>query len=609
VSADDRTCQELEQAIACLSSKVSTLEVEAQRLRTTLQSIGDAVISVDTRGSILQMNPTAEALTGWRQAEATGQPLADIFRIVNEDSGAVVESPIVRVLRKGVVVGLANHTLLIAKDGTKRPIADSGAPIRNEQGEITGVVLVFRDQSEEREAQKALKASEERFRMMVENVKDYALIMLDVDGFVTGWNTGAERIKGYRVDQIVGQRFSSFYPREDVERGKPEQELATAAADGRFEDEAWRVRKDGSQFWANVIITPLRDNAGKLYGFGEISRDITERKRTEEALRESERKFRDAVRYLDEGYYVCAVDGLLQEHNVAFNRILGFDGDRDLRGSKLPDFWQNPQDRSDYLSELMSTGVVRNFLINAKTVAGNQLVVLANSHLVKDADGNPVRIEGIVADFTELKRAEERIKHLNLALKAVRNVNQLIVREKDASVLIRRCCEILTETRGYFTAWVALYDESRRYLAAASAGFGDAFEPLQNRLASHQLGACGIALSQRGVHVVHNPAAQCPDCPAATFCKDQSAIAVRLEHESHTRGLLVTALKLALERCPDVPFIMLTGSMNEDTAVECMKAGAWDYVIKEHVKRLEQAVQSALQRQYVTRSLDQAAIA
>jgi len=140
--------------------------------------------------------------------------------------------------------------------------------------------------------------------MMVENVNDYAIILLDVDGNVTSWNAGAERIKGYKASDIVGQHFSRFYPVDEVERGKPEQELVTAAAEGRFEEEGWRARMDGSRFWASVIITPLRDSAGQLRGFGKITRDITERKRAEDEVRrlnaDLEQRVRDRTTQLEE---------------------------------------------------------------------------------------------------------------------------------------------------------------------------------------------------------------------------------------------------------------------------------------------------------------------
>ncbi|HEY6462475.1 MAG TPA: PAS domain S-box protein, partial [Polyangiaceae bacterium] len=126
------------------------------------------------------------------------------------------------------------------------------------------------------------RASEVGFRLLVESVRDYAIFMLDPNGVVATWNTGAERIKGYRAEEIIGQHFSRFYPPEDVRAGKCEWELEGAERDGRFEDEGWRVRKDGSRFWANVVITALRDPAGKLVGFAKVTRDLTERRSAEQ---------------------------------------------------------------------------------------------------------------------------------------------------------------------------------------------------------------------------------------------------------------------------------------------------------------------------------------
>src|SRR5579864_8370095 len=133
----------------------------------------------------------------------------------------------------------------------------------------------------------ALRRSEERFRLLVETVQDYAIYMLDPHGIVTSWNVGAEHIKGYRTEEIVGQHFSRFFSAEDVQRGEPEMELKVAVEQGRFANEAWRVRKDGSRFWASVVITALHDQQGRLVGFSKITRDLTERKQTEQALQKA----------------------------------------------------------------------------------------------------------------------------------------------------------------------------------------------------------------------------------------------------------------------------------------------------------------------------------
>ncbi len=132
--------------------------------------------------------------------------------------------------------------------------------------------------------------TEDSFRLLVESVKDYAIVMLDPEGHVASWNAGAERIKGYRPDEIMGKHFSCFYPADAIQRGLPEQELQTAAKEGRFEDEGWRVRKDGKQFWANAIISALRDKDGTLRGFAKVTRDLTERKETEERIQQQSKE-------------------------------------------------------------------------------------------------------------------------------------------------------------------------------------------------------------------------------------------------------------------------------------------------------------------------------
>ena len=245
-------------------------------LSATLYSIGDGVIATDQLGRVTRVNSVAEALTGWSQNEALGRPLSEVLHIINELTGAPVESPVPRVLQEGIVAGIGNHTALVARDGTQRAIADSGAPIRDHDGQIRGAVLVFRDVTEERRASEARLELEERFRILVTQVRDYAIFMLDPAGRISSWNAGAARLKGYDEGEILGRHFSVFFSAEDIASGKPERELEEAIALGRAEDEGWRLRKDGSAFWANVVITSLRDPDGVLLGFAKVTRDLTE---------------------------------------------------------------------------------------------------------------------------------------------------------------------------------------------------------------------------------------------------------------------------------------------------------------------------------------------
>ena len=190
---------------------------------------------------------------------------------------------------------------------------------------------------------KPLLTSDESFRLMVEGVRDYAIFLLSPEGIVRSWNQGAERIKGYAAHEIIGQHFSRFYPAEAVERHWPEREIQAATAEGRFEDEGWRVRKDGSRFWANVVITALRDQNGNLLGFSRITRDLTERRRHEESLRESEERFR----LLFEGvtdYSIILLNpaGQVGSWNVGARRIQGY-ASEEILGRHIAVFY-TPED-------------------------------------------------------------------------------------------------------------------------------------------------------------------------------------------------------------------------------------------------------------------------
>jgi len=172
----------------------------------------------------------------------------------------------------------------IRKDGSRFPAIVSVTALRNAEGGIIGYLLIGTDNSARKQVEEKLRWTEEGFRLMVESVTDCAIVMLDSEGRVVSWNTGAQRIKGYSAEEIVGQHFSRFYPPEDIARGAPRHDLDAAAAAGRFEVEGWRVRKDGSVFWANVVFTAIRDPAGNARGFAKLTRDLTERRQVEETL-------------------------------------------------------------------------------------------------------------------------------------------------------------------------------------------------------------------------------------------------------------------------------------------------------------------------------------
>lgn len=268
-------------ALALANNMTSALRASEEHFRSVTQTAYDAIVSADGAGNIISWNRGAEALFGYPQPEALGKPITILmperyteahqrgferFRATGESrlAGKVVE-----------LHGRRN-------DGTEFPIALSLSHWKTDAGSFH--TSIIRDITAPKLAEDTLRKSEERFRLLVDGVKDYAIYMLDPQGQVTSWNTGAERIKGYTSDQIIGQHFSVFFLAEEREQGKPGQELQVARREGKYEGQGWRVRRDGSRFWADVVVSAIHDASGELRGYAKITRDITERQRAEESI-------------------------------------------------------------------------------------------------------------------------------------------------------------------------------------------------------------------------------------------------------------------------------------------------------------------------------------
>ena len=248
---------------------VEQLRLAQERFRVTLSSIGDAVIATDLQSRVTFMNKVAEDLTGWPEAEASGKSLNVVFNIINEISRRSAENPVAKVLRHGNVVDLANHTALVARDGTERAIADSAAPIRDSAGRISGVVLVFRDVSEARAAELAVA----RLAAIVEHSDD-AIISKDLHGIITTWNKGAERIFGYTAEEAVGKLITMLMP---PERQDEEQDILGRIRRGELVDHfrTVRITKTGQLINVSVTISPIKDPEGEIVGASKIARLVT----------------------------------------------------------------------------------------------------------------------------------------------------------------------------------------------------------------------------------------------------------------------------------------------------------------------------------------------
>ncbi len=277
----------LQNAQSILAARVraeEALRKQSEWLRIMLASIGDAVISTDAGGRVTFMNGVAETLTGWPQGDAIGRPLPAVFHIVHERTRALAENPALRALQEGSTVGLANHTILIARNGTERPIDDSASPIRDDSGTPVGAVLVFRDVT----ARKDIGEVQARLAAIVESSED-AIISKTLDGVIRSWNSGAERLFGYAAEDIIGRPIALIIPADRLD--EEHEILARIARGERIEHfETVRVTKHGDLIDISLSISPIRDGSGRIVGASKVARDISDRKRAEEALREADRR-------------------------------------------------------------------------------------------------------------------------------------------------------------------------------------------------------------------------------------------------------------------------------------------------------------------------------
>lgn len=290
----------------------NALREREQHLLSVTNSAQDAIVSADNHGNIIFWNEGAQKIFGYGEKEIIGKPLSVLMPEKYREAHV---RGMRRYLESGEASLIGNVAELhgLKKDGSEFPLEIALGAWETIRGKyFTGIL---RDITERKEAEYAVQESKERFRLLVEGVEDYAILMLDTEGNIISWNAGAERVKQYKAKEIIGKHFRIFYTPEDQNRKYPEEELRIAAAEGRFEDMGWRVRKDGSRFFANVIITAIKDDAGRLQGFSKITRDITERKEAEDAIKEMEQRYRLLAEGIPHQVWTALPDGKLDYVN------------------------------------------------------------------------------------------------------------------------------------------------------------------------------------------------------------------------------------------------------------------------------------------------------
>ena len=387
-------------------------------LRVTLGSIGDGVITTDVDGRVTYMNAVAESLTGWAQREAMGQALDTVFRIVNEDTRLPVESPAVKALRQGVVVGLANHTVLIQKDGRECPIDDSAAPITDERGKVSGCVLIFRDATAQRrlEQDKANQLLTARMLSSIVETSDDAIISKSLEGIIQSWNAGAEHVFGYTAAEAVGRHISLVIPPDRI--AEEDHIIASLKAGQRIEHfETERVRSDGRRILVSLTISPLKDDSGIVIGASKIVRDVTRQRQAEQRERlllgEAAAANAKFHAFFDQGGVfagIMDVNGTLLDVNRLSCEASGYTREQ-LVGKP---FWEGPWWMpSPSLSDQIKAGAAQaaaGHTFRAEmpyfVADGSERVADVTIQPIRDDSGGIIFLAPIGIDITERKRAE-----------------------------------------------------------------------------------------------------------------------------------------------------------------------------------------------------------
>jgi PAS domain S-box-containing protein len=412
-----RTPQELEREVTAARQEVhraaevhaAAVWEERERLRVTLESIGDAVISTDARGRVTLLNPIAAALTGWTNEAAAGAPLATVFRIVNERTRRPVEDPVAKVLASGRIVGLANHTVLIARDGTDRAIDDSAAPIRDSKGSVIGVVLVFRDVTEQRKAERSMRV----LASIVESSND-AIIGKDLSGTITSWNQGAEHIFGYTAAEAVGRPIAILAPPdradempailERVRRGERIEHFDTV-----------RRGKGGQLVPISLTVSPIKDAEGDIIGASKIARDVSDRKRDEAALWEEKERLHATLTGIGDAVIVTDANGLITMMNPVAQALTGWENE--AAGRPLEEVFriineQTRQSAAAPVARVLREGTVVGLANHAALVArdGTERPIEDSAAPIRGESGEVVGVVLVFRDATEKRQGEEALR-------------------------------------------------------------------------------------------------------------------------------------------------------------------------------------------------------
>ena len=387
------------------------LRQQREWFQVTLSSIGDAVITTDTQGKVTFLNPIAEKMTGWKSAEAAGLPLKSVFTIINEETREPVENPVAAVLRGGAIVGLANHTALIGKDGTETAIEDSAAPIRDTRGNISGAVMVFHDVTERRRAENALRENEQRLRATFSQAA-VGIAVAGLDGRFLELNRKFSDILGYSPSELEQQTFIALTHPDDLAQTQANVRRLLAGEIADYVQEKRYIRKDGALVWSLTSVTLLKDADGRPRRFIGVIEDITARKHAEQAVLEGTQHLQLALSagqmgdwtwdaatdrvFL--GSHATEIFGLSPEQPITWTEIRRLLQPADAEAARIA-VEQALAGRADY-----------NIEYRVNRPRGGQRWIAASGRGVYAKDGSVLGMTGVVQDISGRKRVEEALR-------------------------------------------------------------------------------------------------------------------------------------------------------------------------------------------------------
>jgi len=394
------------------------------------------------------------------------------------------------------------------------------------------IVSVHTDITKRKQAENALAESEEKFRITLKN-SPIVVWNQDKDLRYT-WIYNPN--PGFKPEKTIGKTDKELLPADDAEKLMHIKRKVLESGIGTREETKTTIQ--GNDYYYDLTVEPLLDSSNAIIGITCVAIDITERKQAEEELKDSEERLKILFDYTPDAYYVNDLKGNFVDGNLAAESLTGYKRE-ELIGK-------------NFLKLLSPTDIPKAAKLLGKSLKGHstgpdELVLNRkdNTKVTVEISTYPVKIKGktlvlgIARDITARKQAEERIKHLNLVLRAIRNVNQLIVKEKDREKLIKKACKSLTETRGYYSCWIVLLDEEGKFNTYVEAGLGKAFLPMVAQFMEGKLTACAQkALKQEDVTIIEDPLSACTDCPLAQEYSGRGAMTIRLEHSGKVYGLM-----------------------------------------------------------------------